>query len=700
VFAAVLVAVVVVLTGSGISLWVQARLVADEREAVSLRLAPYANAVSVAINRRVGRVNALKAFVEAASSRAEVDKQFPVFAAGLREGASGIRALQLITGGFITHVYPDSGNVGIRGFDVRNSPSPEVRAEVGRTEASMGVVIGGPRQLMQGGRGFIARQRIHARVAGLPEVAAVVLDEGAIFDVAAMAQGIPGLTIAVLDRHDSVFYPAGATQPDRAVAVGISAPDGNWTLAAAPREGWEASVVGPVWGVRFATLLVALLAAGFTFVTVGRQRHLARSVQRRTADLRRANEELQREVQEREAAQAALRRHEEALMHRQKMQAVGTLAGGVAHDFNNVLTAIIGYGRLARDRAEQLPVGNDAAAREAVRADLDEVLRAAEHAAMITNQLLLFSRQGVERVGPIDVQATLVELEALLHRLLGERIEVAVQLAPDLPTILADKGGFAQLLMNVATNARDAMPQGGTFTVAVDVIDVSPDDPLTTAGMSSGRYVRVGLSDTGSGMPPEVLARAFEPFFTTKGLANGTGLGLSTVYGIAARAGGRVDATSVPGVGTTITVLLPAGPPVVAGRTRAVAPVAATSNGETILVVEDEDAVRSIVTRVLARSGYHVISAEHAHAALTLVDSFTSPIALMLTDIVMPGMNGHELAATMRQRRPDTRILFMSGYSAEADRFGDEDGSVQTLLSKPFTPDELVRRVRAALALP
>jgi signal transduction histidine kinase/CheY-like chemotaxis protein len=553
---------------------------------------------------------------------------------------------------------------------------------------------------MQGGRGFIARQRIRARVAGMPEIAAVVVDEQAIFEVAGVLAGIPGLDIAVLDRSDRVFFPSGATRPDRAVAVAITAPDGNWTLTAAPTVGWEASVVGPLWGARFATLLVALLAAGFTFVTVGRQRHLARSVQRRTADLHRANEELQREVHEREVAQAALRRHEEAMMHRQKMQAVGTLAGGVAHDFNNVLTAIIGYGRLARDRAEQLPVGNDATAREAVRNDLDEVLRAAEHAAMITNQLLLFSRQGVERVEPIDIRSSLLELEPILHRLLGERIRVEVRVASDLRAILADKSAFTQLMVNVATNARDAMPQGGTFTIGVDVIDVSPDDPLTTHGMSSGRYVQLALGDTGVGMAPAVLARAFEPFFSTKGLATGTGLGLSTVYGIATRAGGRVDATSAPGIGTTITVLLPAGPPVVAARPAAAPAESAEPNGETILVVEDEDAVRSIVSRVLARSGFHVIAAEHADAALRLVEGYASPIALMLTDIVMPGMSGHELAGEMRTRRPDTRILFMSGYSAEADRFSDESGGVKTLLSKPFTPDELVKRVRAALAHP
>ena len=388
-----------------------------------------------------------------------------------------------------------------------------------------------------------------------------------------------------------------------------------------------------------------------------------------------------RDVSARKALEAQLRQA-------QKMEAVGRLAGGIAHDFNNLLTAILGYVALARPR-----VGADAT----LAADLDEVRRAGERAADLTRQLLAFSRKQVLQPRVVDLGAHLHDMERLLARVLGEDIRLVRDVPETLGRVRVDPGQLHQVVVNLAVNARDAMPQGGTLTLAAaDVsVDAARAAPLA---LPAGRYVELRVTDTGVGMDAATQARLFEPFFTTKGPDRGTGLGLSTVYGIAAQSGGGVEVTSAPGAGTTFRVLLPRADHSVAPDAPPAPPPA--SGSETILVVEDEPAIRRVVIRALAAQGYTVLEAANAAAALAVADTHVGALDLLLTDVVMPGDSGALLAARLRAQRPAMRVLFMTGYPREALAPHGVVPEDVALMPKPFTPEALQLRVRAVLDAP
>ncbi len=445
--------------------------------------------------------------------------------------------------------------------------------------------------------------------------------------------------------------------------------------------------------------MITALIAGVAFLIVERQSRLTAAVRIRTLELERANAELQHEVREREEAEAALRRHEEELLHSQKMEALGTLAGGIAHDFNNVLTAIIGFSGLALDRVNDLAQAT--AGQEDVsglRDDIREITRAAEHATVVTNQLLSFSRKQVLQPESLDLGAVVRETELLLQRLIGERVRVETRIDGRLSRIHADRGQVTQVIVNLAVNARDAMPDGGKLTLLVTGATVLEASKLAMEGVPTGRYVEFAVADTGCGIAPEVLPRIFEPFFTTKGLGKGTGLGLSTVYGIVLRLGGRVIVDSVMGRGTTVRVFFPAHDEQEA--VGAGAGAGATGKAETILLVEDEAGVRQLATRVLARAGFEVIAAASGEEALSLSAAYAGRVDLLLTDLVMPGISGRTTAERLHVERPAMRILFMSGYSDEADKLRSADGGKALLIPKPFTAEILERRVREALEAP
>ncbi len=378
------------------------------------------------------------------------------------------------------------------------------------------------------------------------------------------------------------------------------------------------------------------------------------------------------------------------LAHAQKMEAIGRLAGGVAHDFNNMLTAILGYATLILEEAPPA---------SSIHEHADQIRRASESASGLTHKLLAFGRRQVLQAEPLDLGAMFESLLSLVGRVIGERIVIASDAQPGLWPVVADPVQVEQSLVNLAINARDAMPEGGTLHVHVRNHPCPEGELRDGYVVLPGDYVQVVVRDTGVGMDETTRKRMFEPFFTTKPKGKGTGLGLSSVYGFVKQSGGYINVTSAPGAGTTIELLLPRAP---AGRTpkvEAVFPAAAVSpvrtGSATILVVEDEDAVRALAVSLLERQGYRVIQAANAGGALRVVERDRERIDLLLTDVVMPGMQGPELARLLRLEYPTLPVVFMSGYAAE--ELTDEMRRDAVLLPKPFSSATLLDAVGGAL---
>ena len=385
-------------------------------------------------------------------------------------------------------------------------------------------------------------------------------------------------------------------------------------------------------------------------------------------------------------------RLEEQLRQSQKMEAVGQLAGGVAHDFNNMLTVITSYGQLLQ---EDLPV-EDAGRRESV----GEIVRAANRAATLTRQLLAFSRRQMLQPRLLDVNTSVVEMENMLRRLIGPEVEIRTRLEPALGSVMADPGQVEQVVMNLAVNARDAMPEGGTLTIETANIDLDERYARlhgVAAHEARGPYVVVSVSDTGIGMSEITQGRIFEPFYTTKDKGKGTGLGLSTVYGIVRQSGGYVWCYSALGEGTTFKVYLPRVDGAATSDAVMMPSSRATGGTETILLVEDDEAVRHVAVRVLARAGYAVIEAADGEAALRACMETRGPIHLVITDMLMPLMGGKELAQQIRLRYPEARILFMSGYTEDAARQRRFLEAGEAFIEKPFAPDAFVRKIRETI---
>jgi two-component system cell cycle sensor histidine kinase/response regulator CckA len=381
------------------------------------------------------------------------------------------------------------------------------------------------------------------------------------------------------------------------------------------------------------------------------------------------------------------RQLEDQLLHAQKMEAVGRLAGGVAHDFNNILTAIKSYSELL---LEDMAAGNGRVE------DVDEIRQAADRAATLTRQLLAFSRQQMLRPRVLDLNTTVRDLKNMLDRILGAHIELSTRLAPDLGMLTADPGQIEQILMNLVVNAHAAMPNGGRLDIETANVELDGEYSRTHASTPPGPYVMLAVSDTGHGMTRETQARIFEPFFTTKDKAQGTGLGLSTVYGIVKQSGGSIWVYSEIDRGTTFKIYLPR---VSAAVERP--PDAVNTNGrggnETILLVEDEEAVRTVAGRILRRAGYTVLEAKNGIEALRECEERGTEVDLIVTDIVMPEMGGFELAKRIRRARPGARILFTSGYTEDAVLRRSFVDPGEAFLEKPFTPARLAQRAREVL---
>ena len=379
---------------------------------------------------------------------------------------------------------------------------------------------------------------------------------------------------------------------------------------------------------------------------------------------------------------------EDRLLQAQKMEAVGRLAGGVAHDFNNMLTVIAGYNRMILDDLSPL---------DPLRGCAEEVLKAADRAAALTQQLLAFSRRQVMRSCVMNVNTTVEHTEKMLRRLIGEDIELVLSLSADIGNIKADPNHIEQAIVNLALNARDAMPKGGRITVETANTYLDETYARTHLGVKPGEFVMVAVSDTGHGMDAETRRRLFEPFFTTKEKGKGTGLGLATVYGVVKQLGGDIWVYSEPGQGTTFklyfprvteTASLPPASPVEANR---------APSTETILVVEDEQAVRDLTVKILRKLGHTILAAANGAEAIEIATSYPGPIALLLTDVVMPNMSGRQVADHLLKLRPDLKVLYLSGYTDNTViHHGVLDHGVE-FLPKPFSREALARKIRDVL---
>ncbi len=380
---------------------------------------------------------------------------------------------------------------------------------------------------------------------------------------------------------------------------------------------------------------------------------------------------------------------EQQFRQAQKMEAIGRMAGGVAHDFNNLLTIISGYAQMLLDGLDP---------KDPARKDLEPIIEAADRAAALTRQLLTFSRRQVVQPKLLDINRQVSRMNRMLRRVIGEDIELVISLKSEPGRIMADPGQLEQVILNLAINARDAMPQGGRLTIETAEIELRGEPSGDTRELAPGRYVVLALSDTGTGMDAETMSHLFEPFFTTKGKGKGTGLGLSTVYGIVKQSHGEVVVSSEVGRGTTVRIYFP-----VAGQTGKVAAEttdragAARRGTETILLVEDEAEVRRLAREMLARQGYTVLEAGSGAEALRIWRDRQESIDMLLTDVVMPRMSGRELADKLRETRPDLKLMYMSGYTDDVvARHGVLEGGTP-FISKPFTYELLSRKVRSVL---
>jgi CheY-like chemotaxis protein len=370
------------------------------------------------------------------------------------------------------------------------------------------------------------------------------------------------------------------------------------------------------------------------------------------------------------------------------MEAVGRLAGGVAHDFNNMLTVIAGYNRMILDELSPL---------DRLRACAEEVLKAADRASALTMQVLAFSRRQVMQTCVMSVNATVMHTEKMLRRLIGEDVELVLSLQEDVGNIKADPSHIEQAIVNLAVNARDAMPDGGRITVETSNVSLDETYARTHAGVKPGDFVMVAVSDTGHGMDAETRRRIFEPFFTTKEKGRGTGLGLATVYGSVKQLGGDIWVYSEPGQGTTFKLYFP----------RVAAPATAASSApvehetpatETILVVEDEKAVRDLTVRILKKIGHTVLAAANGAEAVEVSQAFPGSIALLLTDVVMPNMSGRQVADELLRTRPDMKVLYLSGYTDNTVvHHGVLEDGVE-FLPKPFSREALAKKIRDVLS--
>lgn len=402
-----------------------------------------------------------------------------------------------------------------------------------------------------------------------------------------------------------------------------------------------------------------------------------------------------RDISERVEAERALQEREDQLRQSQKMEAVGRLSGGIAHDFNNLLTVILGYSKLLLESIEE----EEPLTRADIKADVQGIQKAAFRSVALTRQLLAFSRHQVLSPRTISINSIVSEVEKMLRRLVSESITMHVTLNAETGTVLVDQGQMEQVLMNLVVNARDAMDriESGSLILRTEEKSVTVPMNVHTGQITPGNWVVLHVQDNGTGISPEYLPHLFEPFFTTKTSMQGTGLGLATVYGIIRQMGGHIDVQSEVGRGTCFTVFLPRVDQQEVSCDETESGIESVSGSETVLLVEDEEPIRALLTRVLLQHGYHVLEAQNAGEAYLIAENTTRVIDLVVTDVVMPHVSGTTLAQRLRRIREGLRVLLISGYAEELAELDIVDGVRIQVLQKPFEPPEFVERVRRLL---
>ena len=740
----------------------RAALLGEERALVRERMGPYANALESAVGRRMSAVVGLKAFFEVRSTHPQFAADFEAYAAAVEGTIPGLRTLQYSLDGIIRQTWPREGNEAIVGLDLARHPDPVIRRDYQRALASQTLVLSGPLELGQGGRGLVGRIAARDPQGRILAVVAAVLDLAPLLAESRLDR-TESLALTLFDGEGHALTGSSAILQETPVEAFVNLPDRRWTLAARPFVGWGSSGKTRVNWYRLEAGLFAVLLAALAFAVLKAQEARARESEARFHDLfdvipdaatltrlsddiilqindgfpamlgshrdeivgRRAadlgvwavaesragvleavkrsgvvigwRDQLRRKdgtVREVEVSFKVLvvrgercmvsivrdvteaRKVERLLVESQKLEAIGTLAGGVAHDFNNILTVILSCAQLAQGEA---PEG------ASVRADLQTIMEASTRAAALTRQLLSFARRQVVLPRKVDVNQVVRQTLTLLARVIPANIQLKTALAEPLPPVLVDPGQLEQVLMNLAVNARDAMPEGGHLTIS-------------TAQVGSDLVLE--LRDTGTGIPRELQSRIFEPFFTSKGPGKGTGLGLATSYGIIRQAGGRLEFESQPGQGTRFRVVLPClsgdeaipdAPADREGRSR--------GGSESVLLVEDEPLVRASTARMLRGLGYRVLEAKDGREALAIARGALTPVAVLVTDVMMPDQGGRALATQLTKERPALRVLFVSGYSeADATIAALREGA--GFLAKPFQQEDLAAALRAVLDEP
>jgi signal transduction histidine kinase/ActR/RegA family two-component response regulator len=508
------------------------------------------------------------------------------------------------------------------------------------------------------------------------------------------AEVAPGYAIVILDSHGEIYRRGEAEKadrPDLGVEKNVSFYDATWKVRIWPSVEQMAKESSPFPKVALGVgLLITLLVPSVVY--------FAQTARLRAAQLEAAYQSLQREIVEREQAEKALAnditertRLEEQLRQSQKMEAIGQLAGGVAHDFNNLLTVITGYTDMLLDGLEPA---------DPRFAPLEEIRKAGDRASSLTHQLLAFSRKQILEPKILDLNAEVADIEKMLRRVIGEHIDLVTILKGDLRPVKADPSQIHGAILNLAVNARDAMPRGGKLTIETANVNLDETYAATHMEVQPGPYVMLAVTDTGCGMHPETLARLFEPFFTTKEVGKGTGMGLATVYGIVKQSGGSIHVYSEPGQGTVFKIYLPSMGEDLSCEPAPEPAVEAPRGTETVLVVEDEEAVRGLTCEALQTSGYTVLEACRGEEAIRLCQQSEKPIHLLLTDVIMPQMSGPELATRINDLCPALKVLFVSGYTDHAIVRHGMLNRDTSFLQKPFSPAELARKVRQVLDEP
>ncbi|GAO03254.1 blue-light-activated protein [Anaeromyxobacter sp. PSR-1] len=649
------------------------------RRAILERADLAARAIEDDLSRSLAAAHALAALVR----HTDLDR-FEQVADDLLAHYGGISSLQLAPGGVLTRIHPLAGNEAALGLDLLADPGHRASAE--RTIESRQLTAEGPFELRQGGQGVVGRIAVFRPAPGGGEafwgfVAVAVRLPDVVSRTRVAALSAAGLDWAL--RRDGAAQPfasSGGALPRGAVAVKVRLPGEAWELDVAPREGWVR------WGGLVMPAALLVLVAGASGLLAHRllrlPEELRRAVDERTAALALANRRLAAELVERQRAEEARQAAEAQARHGQKMEAVGLLAGGIAHDFNNLLTGILGYAELL---GEPGTAADEAAA---------GIRQAARRGAALTRQLLGFARRGKYQQVPVDLHALVREVSALLERTLDKRIAIRHQLAAGTAVVRGDPDQLQQVVLNLAVNARDAMPSGGTLTFETAEVELDAEATRARPGLAPGRHVAITVADTGVGIPAAVRERVFDPFFTTKPAGQGTGMGLAMVYGIVQNHGGWVGFESEEGKGARFTVLLPESP-AIERDDGAVAAGAPEHGAGRVLVADDERGVRETTARLLRRLGYDALPAASLAEALEVQGR--GALDLALVDLAMPAGDGPETLRALRRAQPELPAVLMTGYGLDARVREALQGGFRGILHKPFSVEELAAEVARAV---